>query len=30
MDQVMGVNDCYLFQKVSAVIGFQRVVGPSD
>ena len=28
MDQVMNVNDWYLFQKVAAVIGFQRVVGP--
>ena len=28
MDQVMNVNDCYFFQGVSAVIGFQRVVGP--
>ncbi len=28
MDQVMNVNDCYLFQKVAAVISFQRVVGP--
>jgi glutathione S-transferase len=28
MDQLMGVNDWYLFQGVGAVIGFQRVVGP--
>lgn len=28
MDQVMGVNDWYLFQGVGNVIGFQRVVGP--
>jgi glutathione S-transferase len=28
MDQVMNVNDWYLFQGVGAVIGFQRVVGP--
>ena len=28
MDQVMNVNDWYLFQKVSTVIGFQRVIGP--
>jgi glutathione S-transferase len=28
MDQLMNVNDCYLFQGVSTVIGFQRVVGP--
>jgi glutathione S-transferase len=28
MDQVMNLNDWYLFQGVSSVIGFQRVVGP--
>lgn len=28
MDQVMNVNDWYLFQGVGNVIGFQRVVGP--
>jgi len=28
MDQVMGINDWYLFQGVGAVIGFQRVIGP--
>ena len=28
MDQVMNVNDWYLFQKVATVIGFQRVIGP--
>jgi len=28
MDQAMNVNDCYLFQGVGNVIGFQRVVGP--
>ncbi len=28
MDQLMGVNDWYLFQGVSSVITFQRVVGP--
>ena len=28
MDQVMNISDWYLFQGVSAVIGFQRVVGP--
>ena len=28
MDQVMGINDWYLFQGVAAVIGFQRIVGP--
>jgi glutathione S-transferase len=28
MDQLMNVNDWYLFQGVSTVIGFQRVVGP--
>jgi glutathione S-transferase len=28
MDQVMNVNDWYLFQGCTAVIGFQRVVGP--
>jgi glutathione S-transferase len=28
MDQVMNVNDWYLFQGVGNVIGFHRVVGP--
>ncbi len=28
MDQAMNVSDWYLFQGCSAVIGFQRVVGP--
>jgi glutathione S-transferase len=28
MDQMMNVNDWYLFQGVASVIGFQRVVGP--
>jgi glutathione S-transferase len=28
MDQVMNVNDWYLFQGCGSVIGFQRVVGP--
>jgi len=28
MDQVMNINDWYLFQGVANVIGFQRVVGP--
>lgn len=28
MDQLMGVNDWYLFQGVARVIGFQRIVGP--
>jgi glutathione S-transferase len=28
MDQLMNVNDWYLFQGVGAVIGFQRVDGP--
>ncbi len=28
MDQVMSVNDWYLFQGASRVIGFQRIVGP--
>jgi glutathione S-transferase len=28
MDQVMNVNDWYLFQDVGNVIGFHRVVGP--
>lgn len=29
MDTALGVVDCYLFPKVSAPIGFQRVVGPA-
>jgi glutathione S-transferase len=28
MDQIMNINDWYLFQGVGNVIGFQRVVGP--
>ena len=28
MDQLMNVNDWYLFQGVGDVIGFQRIVGP--
>ena len=28
MDQLLGVNDWYLFQGVSSVLTFQRVVGP--
>ncbi len=28
MDQLMNVNDCYLFQGVANVIAFQRVVAP--
>ena len=28
MDQLMNVNDWYLFQGVASVIGFQRIVGP--
>ena len=28
MDQLMNVNDWYLFQGAANVIGFQRVVGP--
>jgi glutathione S-transferase len=28
MDQLMNVNDWYLFQGVANVIGFQRIVGP--
>lgn len=28
MDQLLNINDWYLFQGVSTVIGFQRVVGP--
>lgn len=28
MDQVLNISDCYLFQGVGNVIGFQRVVGP--
>jgi glutathione S-transferase len=28
MDQIMGISDWYLFQGVSSVIGFQRIVGP--
>ena len=29
MNQLMGVNDWYLFQQVNRVIGFQRIVGPA-
>jgi glutathione S-transferase len=28
MDQLMNINDWYLFQGVGAVMGFQRVIGP--
>jgi glutathione S-transferase len=28
MDQLMGVNDWYLFLGVGNIIGFQRIVGP--
>jgi glutathione S-transferase len=28
MNQIIGINDCYFFPKVAAVIGFQRIVGP--
>jgi len=28
MDQIMNINDWYLFQGVNSVIGFQRIVGP--
>jgi glutathione S-transferase len=28
MDQLLNVNDCYLFREVATVITFQRVVGP--
>jgi glutathione S-transferase len=28
MDQILNVNDWYLFQGVASVIGFQRIVGP--
>lgn len=28
MDQIMGINDWYLFQGVGNVIGFQRIVAP--
>jgi glutathione S-transferase len=28
MDQILNVNDWYLFQGVANVIGFQRIVGP--
>jgi glutathione S-transferase len=28
MDQLMNINDCYLFQGVCTVIAFQRIVGP--
>lgn len=28
MDQLMNINDWYLFQGVSNVIAFQRIVGP--
>src|SRR5262245_44539537 len=29
MNQIVGINDWYLFPKVSAVITFQRIVGPA-
>ncbi len=28
MNQIMGINDWYLFPKVAAVVVFQRIVGP--
>jgi glutathione S-transferase len=28
IDQLMNINDCYLFQGVGNVIAFQRIVGP--
>jgi glutathione S-transferase len=28
MNQIMGINDWYFFPKVSAVVVFQRIVGP--
>ena len=29
MDQIIGINDCYFFPKVKAVIGGQRIMGPA-
>jgi glutathione S-transferase len=29
MNQIIGVNDCYLFPKVAAVVVFNRIVGPA-
>ena len=29
MNQIVGINDWYLFPKVSSVIAFQRIVGPA-
>jgi glutathione S-transferase len=29
MNQIMGINDWYLFPRVAAVIVFQRIVGPA-
>jgi glutathione S-transferase len=29
MNQIIGINDWYLFPKAVAVIGFQRIVGPA-
>lgn len=29
MNQIIGINDWYLFPKTIAVIGFQRIVGPA-
>ena len=29
MNQLMGINDWYLFQQVNRVIGFNRIVGPA-
>ena len=29
MNQIMGINDCYLFPESIRVIGFQRIVGPA-
>ena len=28
MNQIIGINDWYLFPKVNAVIGFERIIGP--
>ena len=28
MNQVIGINDCYLFPRVARVIVFERIVGP--
>ena len=29
MNQIMGINDCYLFPLAVRIIGFQRIVGPA-